>query len=215
MNTYLGCNRVKDLFNNWNKIGTIFFLLLIFQNCKKETNDSNCNDLKVTYFIADTIVNKIPYTGNEILVFVNSNKDTVKLEMSFKVSSFLTGNATVVQGNCRVKAFYNFENLKVFYSGNDFRLFNFEYRTYLDETIQNPIFNSIVLNINNSFLASSTYEYMSKKPNYDDSVLINNNYLFGKYLNDKKTALFNDVLGIIKFTDKNNMDWYLLKKESK
>lgn len=104
---------------------------------------------------------------------------------------------------------------RFFYFSNDFRLYNFEYRTYLDETIQNPIYNSIMLNINNGFIAGSTYEYLLKRTTYDDSVLIDNKYYYGKYLNLQKTALFNDTLGIIKFTDKGKMNWYLLKKESK
>lgn len=115
MNRYLGFNcSMKSLYGTRFKMVFLLSCIITLKNCKKETQSSNCNDVNISYLIADTIVKKIPYIGNGNLVFVNSNKDTVKLEGCLNVNDFKIGNGTFTNGNCKVNAVYNFENKKVF-----------------------------------------------------------------------------------------------------
>jgi hypothetical protein len=160
---------------------TIISLLFIIQACKRTEPDcGDLSDIITNYNIADSNKAKIPYTGTDTLVFVSNTGDTATLIGQGKNTHYESVKSNISGGDCPRSSVLNYQNIEInFESPNDTNL------TTIFLKVNRPInavnYTYLKLFLNTKGLSSFPLELLK---NYDDSVLINKEYIKGYPLLD-------------------------------
>ena len=186
---------------------TIISLLFIIQACKRTEPDcGDLSDIITNYNIADSNKAKIPYTGTDTLVFVSNTGDTATLIGQGKNTHYESVKSNISGGDCPRSSVLNYQNIEInFESPNDTNL------TTIFLKVNRPInavnYTYLKLFLNTKGLSSFPLELLK---NYDDSVLINKEYIKGYYIDSNKNqVLYNYQKGIIKLIDFKNKIWLI------
>jgi len=172
--------------------------IILLQSCDKDSSPCRNSETNIYYNIADSNKAKIPYSGTDTLVFISDQGDTATLVGQGKKTYYIT-NTRDNSGNadCQWLVNKHYENVEINFAGNNQLLFNIYYR--IAKTDFDPInLTGIEFIINKQNRIGSTLEnafyYLPKQ----DSIFINNIYKSGGYINNDKTILYNNDLGILK-----------------
>ncbi len=180
---------------------SIFSLLFILQACKRDNpcEGMDPSDKVYNYNIPDSNKTKIPYTGDDTLIFVSNTGDTATLIGQGKDDYFeSTRKLTNGGGDCPKYAVSNYENVDLFYEGNN-SINILKYKVYLSEDVVGGL-TGFNISINDKISSLYNFEYSSNLLYPEDSILYKNKYATGKYLNLNKSILYNKNVGILKFT---------------
>ncbi|MES2653960.1 MAG: hypothetical protein V4620_00115 [Bacteroidota bacterium] len=185
---------------------SILFLLILFsQSCGKVTDGcpQSTNDF---YNLTDEEKSKIPYTGNDTLVFISNQGDTATLIGQGKKQTYK--NITVPLGNpdCGGTHSENYEKIEFSFKGANIDLNNilfvakrynspYDYMSYYDCDI------NMTYKFNFGILESHDIN------RYKDTVLYRNNIIkclkMFSYTDTTTNYYFNNLYGIVKITTNN------------
>jgi len=189
---------------------TAINLFLIYA-CKRgdPCEGMDLSPINITYNVADSNKAKIPYTGNDTLIFVSDAKDTAVLIGQGKKPSYISVNNRTGSVDCPKYNNYNYENIDYIFKDTNFIFSNFRFTISRYDLSYMPT-TSIMLTVNNNEVSHTSIVYLSSLVNVDDSIALNGKYVNGMYweFNSNKTTLFSFKYGLLKF-QYNNRDWIL------
>ena len=195
------------------KILNLLILIILVHGCKKETDCGDQTTITNFYYVSNEYKSKIPYSGNDTIIYASDANDTAKLICSEKKIYFEEYIQNIGSNDCQRKAITKYENI-IFDFIDTKRLFNsfsvnFN-RPNLNGT--SPYFTSINLTINNTLSVSNSFEYLKNTTSSKDSVSVGNIYYLGNYIDDEnKFVLYNNIKGFLKFKTLDNKKWTLIK----
>lgn len=189
------------------KLLSILVITALVQSCTKETNCGDSSDIVNNYNISADDKSKIPFKGNDTLVYISDAGDTATLIGTGKkvyidqVRKDISGNA-----DCPKYTVDNNETISIEYNGNNPELYKVMYKIY-----GNTEKTEIEFTINN--LYGITYPYNFNTPVfYTDSVSIGNKFYIGRPLginSPNYKALYNFNYGFLKIQLNGGKIWLL------
>jgi hypothetical protein len=186
---------------------SLISLLFIIQACKRTEPDcGDLSDVITNYNIPDSNKAKIPYIGKDTLVFISDAGDTATLIGQGKNTHYESVRSNISGGDCPRSSVMNYQNIEInFQSINDTNLSTIFLK--LNRPINAVNYTYLKLFLNTKGLSSFPLELLK---NYDDSVLINKEYIKGYYFDSNKNqVLYNYQKGIIKLIDFKNKIWLI------
>jgi hypothetical protein len=199
----------------------IFFLTVLFsQSCKRgdPCSGMDLSDKVFTYSIPDSNKTKIPYTGRDTLILVSDGGDTATFIGAGKNTIYNISSKNIYPNpDCPRYEKKYFENFWIKFT--DIKNLNrsIRYLVYLPTendiiSIQNSTNLELreIIDADSKVFAFTTFEMMSKRTNYDDSIPINGVYQKGYYIDANRTVLYSHSKGLLKYKDINLMNWTLV-----
>ncbi len=195
-----------------NYVGSIkvLFVLMAFGlllSCSKDTGCGNANDIVNNYNISADDKSKIPFKGNDTLVYISDVGDTAVLVGTGKIV-FIDQVRKDISGNadCPKYSVDNNETISIEYTGDNNELNKLKYKIYgnMEKT-------EIEFTFNNFY--GITYPYNFNTPVfYTDSVSIGNQFYIGRPLglnSPNYKALYNYNYGFLKIQISGSKTWLL------
>jgi len=187
--------------------------LLLTQSCKRgETDCGDLSDVITNYNIADSNITKIPYTGNETLVFISDAGDTATLLGEGKNRHYESVRSNIKGGDCPRIGIDNYESIEYVYNSDDSLIHQIYYRVFMRNgnlIISPPSYNSLRIAINGINFFDGDITDVNNEKYYIDSALIKGKYYKGLYIDDVKSILFSYKFGILKIKNVKNRNWVL------
>lgn len=202
---------LKQNYNNMKKLTkflSIILIIMLTQSCSKDSACKN-SETNIYYNIADSNKTKIPYKGNDTLVFVSDQGDTATFIGQSKKTYYIT-NSRNNSGNadCQWIENKNYENVDLSFTDIVSESKKLSISVFSELVNSNIMLTSIDIYLDNKLLIGRAFQFIDNEP-IGDSVLINGAYLKGVFLDSDKTILFNYNQGILKYGDLNNNKWTL------
>ncbi len=189
------------------KLLSLIFIIMLTQSCSKDTSCGNTNDIVNNYNISDDDKSKIPFKGNDTLIYISDAGDTATLIGTGKkvyidqVRKDISGNA-----DCPKYNLDNKETIGIEYYGDNTELNRIKYKIY-----GNQERTEIEFTFNTYY--GITYPYNLNSPIfYTDSVNIGNKFYLGRPLglsSSNYKALYNFNYGFLKIQFNGGKAWYL------
>lgn len=183
----------------------ILLIILFLTSCKQEPTCGDLSDVVTTYTISDSDKAKIPYTGNDTLVYISDAGDTAILIGQGKKNYYESVRSSLNSGDCPRYKLDNNEIIAILYSSNINELLNIKYilngnseKTHLICTI-------------NSLSHGDYPYYLNNEIFYNDSFMLNNKLYYGTTINIQNSifGLFNWHYGFVKIKIIGGKEWYL------
>ncbi len=192
------------------KLLSILLLIILTQSCTKDPSCGDLSDINIYYNIADSNKAKIPYTGNDTLVFISDANDTATLIGQGKKTYY----KQVVKGNgyndCPRNTYYNYENIAIDFIGNDTTINLIQFIINSKDLFSEENFIRISIN-DNQYSDFSTLQFIESNKIPDDSIFVKiSEYEYG-YNMGNKIILFNLKYGILKIKDFTKDKIWILK----
>lgn len=188
-------------------------LLFIIQACKRTEPDcGDLSDVITNYNIADSNKAKIPYTGTDTLVFISDAGDTATLIGQGKNTHYESVRSNISGGDCPRSSVTKYEYVDYEYNGKNLLIPYCKFSIFKFDQYGNPSTTTIKFIITNNVISISNFEYINSIKVPQDSILLNNKFIDGVYMeyNSNKT-LFNFKNGILKF-EYDDKKWTLNSK---
>jgi hypothetical protein len=189
------------------KLLSLLLLFMLVQSCAKESNCGNQTTITNIYNIADSNKAKIPYKGNDTLIFISNQGDTATLIGSGKKAKYIINKQGVGSADCPKELIEKFENIDFGFLGKESSLYiniNFFTDEYSEELF-------IIKASSDSLSLSSGYNslnYVNNLMNYKDSILLNDKYVLGVEL---RGVYYNFNYGILKIKFSNGKEYIKLQ----
>jgi hypothetical protein len=195
------------------KLLSILLLFMLVQSCAKESNCGDQTTITNIYNIADSNKAKIPYTGNDTLIFISNQGDTAILIGIGRKASYITSKKSIGSADCPRELIEKFEKIYFEFNTNNinFNIFNckiYNFSIYKSTMIDMQP-DKIEVSINNEI--SYVSADLLNSSNFKDSVLINGKYYKGTYLNGSNNILYNLKYGILKIKFSNGKEYIKLQ----
>ncbi len=178
---------------------------MLTQSCAKDISCGDTNDIVNTYNISADDKSKIPFKGNDTLIYISDAGDTATLigigkkVYTDQVRKNISGNA-----DCPRYTVDNNETISIENNGNNPELYKVMYKIYGDKER-----TKIEYFVNNIYSNDYSYYFNSVKF-YTDSTQINGAYYFGTPLdNINYKALYNYNYGFLKIQLNGGKIWLL------
>jgi len=180
---------------------------MLIQSCAKDISCGDTNDIVNNYNISADDKSKIPFKGNDTLIYISDAGDTAFLVGTGK-KAFIDQVRKNISGNadCPKYSVDNKETISIEYNGDNTELNKLKYKIY-----GNSEKTEIEFTINN--LYGITYPYNFNTPVfYTDSVSIGNKFYIGRPLglnSPNYKALYNYNYGFLKIQLSGGKTWLL------
>jgi hypothetical protein len=195
------------------KLLSLFLLIILVQGCAKESNCGDQTTITNIYNIADSNKSKIPYSGNDTLVFISNEGDTATLIGIGKKAKYITSKKGIGSADCPRELIEKFEKIDFEFNTNNinFNIFNCKIYNFIiyKSTMIDMQPDKIEFSINNEI--SYVSADLLNSSNFKDSVLIGGKYYKGTYLNGSNNILYNLKYGILKIKFSNGKEYIKLQ----
>lgn len=180
-------------------------LLYILESCERyPCKGLDLSDEVNIYDIPNSNKLKIPYTGNDTLVFVSDVGDTAKLIGQGKNLYYTETRNGSYNADCPKTTIYKYENLDINFRGDSSSKFQNLFFKSMRLDWESTTYISVRINSQNSSIY--TFEtFQNILP--EDSILMNNKYISGYFIDNNKSILYNYKNGIFKLKDSNGLIW--------
>jgi hypothetical protein len=192
-------------FSITTKLISILILFILAQSCTKDASCNGQRDTVNSYYISADDKSKIPFKGNDTLVYISNAGDTAILIGNGK-RAFIDKVQTVIAGNADCYIYnvdYN-ETISIEYVGNNIELNKIKYKIY-----GNKERTEIEFEFNTQYGIYYPYYFNSPKF-YNDSTLISGVLYYGLPLDiTNYKALYNYEYGFLKIQFNGGKVWLL------
>lgn len=188
------------------KLLSLLLILILTQSCTKDNNCGDTSDVINNYTISADDKAKIPFKGNDTLIYISDAGDTATL-IGQGTSTWTEQIKTNISGgDCEKNQIDKKETISIEYNGN-----NNELNKILYKISGNKEKTEIEFTINSYY--GITYPYNFNTPIfYTDSSIINGNIYYGRPLglnSQNYKALYNFNYGFLKIEFKGSKIWLL------
>ena len=193
-------------FSITTKLVSILILIILAQSCTKEPSCNGQRDTVNSYYISADDKSKIPFKGNDTLVYTSDAGDTAMLIGNGK-RAFIDKVQTVIAGNadCYIYNVDNNETIVFEYLGDNIKLNKIKYKIY-----GNKERTKIQLTINNTYIGVDYPYYLNTSIFYTDSVNFGNKFYNGTpIIWSDNNALYNFNYGFLKIQFDGGKIWLL------
>ncbi len=188
------------------KLLSILVITALVQSCTKETNCGDSSDIVNNYNISADDKSKIPFKGNDTLVYISDTGDTAALIGTGKkvyidqVRKDISGNA-----DCPKYTVDNNQTISIEYNGNNPELYKVMYKIY-DNSERTKIQFLI-----NSYYGNTDPYYFNNTTTYTDSVSMGNKFYIGRTIVwlGVNSLLYNYNYGFLKIQLNGGKIWLL------
>ncbi len=188
------------------KLLSIITIIMLTQSCSKDTSCGNTNDIVNNYNISADDKSKIPFKGNDTLIYISDAGDTATLIGTGRkvyidqVRKNISGNA-----DCLRYTVDNNETISFECTGDNTELNKLKYKIYGNTEITKIQF------LINSYYGNTDPYYFNNTNTYTDSVSIGNKFYIGRPIVwlGVNTLLYNFKYGFLKIQLNGGKIWLL------
>lgn len=179
---------------------------MLTQSCSKDTSCGDINEIVNNYNISADDKSKIPFKGNDTLIYISDAGDTATLIGTGKkvyidqVRKDISGNA-----DCPKYTEDNNETISIEYNGNNPELYKVIYKIVASQDKTRLIYAI------NNYMGSLTPYYFNEITFYSSDVMINNKNYKGRQINllDSVNLIYNKDFGFLKIEFVGGKKWLL------
>jgi hypothetical protein len=190
------------------KLLSIITLIMLTQSCSKDTNCGDTSDVVNNYFISADDKAKIPFKGNDTLVYISDAGDTATLIGEGKNTWTEQKITNISGGDCAKNQIDKKETISIECNGNNNELNKILYK------ISGNKERTLIEYVVNTFYSNDYPYYFNSDKFYTDSTLINSIFYPGVLIdNVNYKALYNFNYGFLKIEFKGGKIWLLKIKK--
>ncbi len=188
------------------KLLSLIFIIMLTQSCSKDTSCGDASDIVNNYNISADDKSKIPFKGNDTLIYISDAGDTATLIGTGK-KAFIDQVRKNISGNadCPRYTVDNNETISIEYSGISNELNNVKYKIVASQDKTRLIYTI------NNYIGSLTPYYFNEVSFYTSDVIINNKNYKGRQINllDSVNLIYNKDFGFLKIEFIGGKIWLL------
>jgi hypothetical protein len=192
-------------FSITTKLISILLLIILAQSCSKDANCGNQSDIVNSYYISADDKSKIPFKGNDTLIYYSNEGDTDILIGNGKRAYMDVISKNIGDLECsRYQVDYN-ETISIEYTGNNIELNKIKFKIYGNTESTKIQF------LINSYYGNTYPYYLNNTTTYTDSVRIGNKFYTGRPIVwlGINTLLYNFNNGFLKIQFNGGKVWIL------
>ena len=177
---------------------------MLCQSCKKDNNCGDTSDVVNNYFISADDKAKIPFKGNDTLVYISDAGDTATLIGEGKNTRTEQKITNISGSDCAKNQIDKKETISIEYNGNNNELNKILYK------ISGNNERTLIEYMVNTVYSNDYPYYFNSDKFYKDSTLIKSIFYSGVILdNINYKALYNFNYGFLKIEFKGGKIWFL------
>lgn len=186
------------------KLISILILFILAQSCTKDANCGDQNKIENSYYISADDKSKIPFKGNDTLIYYSNEEDTAILIGNGKRAYMDVISKNIGDLECSRYQVDNNETISIEYTGDNIELNRIKYKIYGSKER-----TEIEFKFNAQYGIYYPYYFNSPKF-YNDSTLISGVLYYGLPLDiTNYKALYNYEYGFLKIQFNGGKVWLL------